>query len=77
MDSDKQKEEDGDPARSGTFVPSADSDSIDPHSSAETKDESKEQRDEHGNCFLCGNPEPETTSDHRQVNSGTPEWKQV
>jgi hypothetical protein len=77
VDLDKQKEEDGDPARSSNVVlPSAGSTIIDPTSSAETKDESKEHRDEHGNCVLCGNPEPETTSDHRQVTSGTPEWKQ-
>ena len=50
---------------------------IAPNSSAETKDESKEYLDEHGNCVTCGNPEPQTTSDHRQVTSGTPEWKQV
>ena len=77
VDLDKQKEEDGDPARSSNVVlPSAGSTIIDPTSSAETKDESKEHRDEHGNCVLCGNPEPETTSDHRQVTSSTPEWKQ-
>ena len=45
--------------------------------SAESKDESKKHQDEHGKCVTCGNPEPQTTSDHRQTTSGTPEWKQV
>ena len=33
-------------------------------------------RDDDGNCTTCGFPEPSTkTSDHRQANSSTPEWK--